>query len=366
MQRGFGKWATMREVTRYLEDLYGASYGAGVMKVGEQLIVHFAMETVNDRFAPTKIGVLDKAVAFLAAAMMVPSLKPEHVEQEKENHRRRIASLVNDRGAYAFERCLQRMCEGEAYAIYELGWAEDLPGITVEELGRKHAETLARAPVELFVVGDVAPAAVADVFRKRLKLSRDGVADPGPSMVKPAPMQPREVVEKLAVEQGKLVIGARTSTTWADDDVLAMNFANGILGGFPHSKLFANVREKAGLAYSVHSSLDHAKGLMFITAGIDPGNYAKAVALIKEQLWNLQQGFISKDEMDKTRASLVSRVRVREDSPSAKIGVLHEQLTLGRARTPAEAVGAYEAMTRQNVARAASKIGLDTVYFLTP
>lgn len=366
LRRGCAGWPTMRSISLFLEDLYGASFGTDVIKMGEQHVITFSIEAVNDRFAPTKTGVLEKAVGFLASVMTKPLMKPESVEQEKENLKRRIEGLINERGAYAFEKCIQKMCPGEAYAIYELGWVEDLPEITPAELERKHRETLATAPLELFVLGDVEPATVARVFASKLKLKRGAIATPSPAAVMPAPPQPREALEKLPVEQGKLVIGARSTVTWADEDVFALSFANGVLGGFPHSKLFANVREKAGLAYSVHSSLDHAKGLLFITAGIDADKYGKAVAMIKEQLWNLQQGFVTKDEMEKTRASLIARIRAREDSPGATIGVLHEMLTLGALRSREEIIKRYEAMSRQHVARAASKVALDTIYFLAP
>ncbi len=59
---------------------------------------------------------------------------------------------------------------------------------------------------------------------------------------------------------------------------------NGVLGGYPHSKLFTNVREKASLAYYASSRFDGHKGILTIQSGIEMANYEKAVDIIRKQL----------------------------------------------------------------------------------
>ncbi len=260
---------------------------------------------------------------------------------------------------------MRTMCEGEAFARYEYGRVEDLSAITPESLAEFHREILETAPAEFFVAGDVAPARMEKLFRGAFPWRKRRVVEPPPASTRPAPATPREVIEKMEVEQGHLVIGARTGITWSDEAAFALSFANGILGGFPHSKLFRNVREREGLAYAAGSSIDNAKGLLIIGAGIDPAKYEKAVLVIKEQVDALKQGDLSDDEVDKTRASLVNRVRSREDSPSSRIGWFHELNTYGRRMTPREAAERYQAISRDEIVAAAGRIALDTIYFLT-
>ncbi|UUZ95673.1 insulinase family protein [Paenibacillus sp. P25] len=97
------------------------------------------------------------------------------------------------------------------------------------------------------------------------------------------PAQVKEVVERLEVNQGKLNMGLRINTSYADENYPAALMYNGILGGYPHSKLFTNVREKASLAYYASSRLDGHKGILTIQSGIEIGNYEKAVNIIKER-----------------------------------------------------------------------------------
>ena len=184
-------------------------------------------------------------------------------------------------------------------------------------------------------------------------------------MVKPANGELREHIERLDVEQGKMVLGCRTGVTWGTPDTFPLVMYNGLLGAFPHSKLFANVREKEGLAYAVHSSLDHTKGLLFITAGIDPAKYEKCVEVIKQQMTDLAAGKISDDEWDKTRLTITDRVRSREDNPSAKIGSFLEMSLNGKPMTAAQVIDAIGKVTREDVVRAAARVKPDTIFYLT-
>jgi predicted Zn-dependent peptidase len=370
LRRGCRRQPTLARIAAFLENLYGASYGADVSKSGERHLLSFALDVVNDRFVPRGGKVLGEGARFLSRLLNQPvrqgkGLNRAYVEGEKENLRRLIEALVNDRGSYAYERCVRIMCEGEAFARYEYGRVEDLSAIDAASLAAFHREVLETAPAEFFVAGDVSPAAMEKLFRGAFPWkNRRPASIPFPAH-NTAQATPRETIEKMDVEQGHLVIGARTGLTWADDGVFALIFANGVLGGFPHSKLFRNVREREGLAYAAGSSTDNAKGLQFISAGIDPANYERAVKVIREQIDALKQGDISDEEMDKTRASLVNRVRSREDSPSSKVGWFHELNTFGRRMTVVEAVARYEGLSREDVVAAARRVTLDTIYFLT-
>jgi predicted Zn-dependent peptidase len=183
--------------------------------------------------------------------------------------------------------------------------------------------------------------------------------------VKSANGELREHVEKLDVEQGKMVMGCRTGVVWGKPETFPLVVYNGLLGAFPHSKLFANVREKEGLAYAVHSSLDHTKGLLFVTAGIDPEKYAKCVEVIKRQMSDLAEGKISDDEWEKTRLTITDRVRSREDNPSAKIGSFLEMSLNGKPMTAAQVIDGVNGVTREQVVKAAALVRPDTIFYLT-
>ena len=370
LRRGCQGLPDMRRVVIFLEELYGASMGADVVKIGERHLMAFRFEVVNDRFAPKKIGALEKSMGFLWKMLSRPvlvkgTLHPEWVAQEKENLRRLIEGMINDRMSYAYERCIQEMCKGEPYSLYEYGKLEEVDPITPRGLTQLHRKMLTEAPIDLFVVGDVEPARVAEVAKKTFRFSRRSVRVPPPTLLREAADGVREHVEKLEVEQGKVVLGCRTGITWGHAETFPLVLYNGILGAFPHSKLFVNVREKEGLAYATHSSIDYTKGLLFVTAGIDPAKYARCVEVIRVQMDDLAAGKISDDEWEKTRLTITDRVRSREDSPSGKIGAFLEMSLNGHPMTAEEITAGVEKVTREDVARVAARVRPDTLFFLT-
>lgn len=369
LRRGCRRFQTQRKIVVFLEDLYGASMNADILKLGERQVLFFQLDVVNDRYVPKRIHALRKALEFLGLLLTRPvtekgGLKADFVKQEKENLARLIESLINDRMTYAVERCIEEMCAGEPYARYEYGKVGEIAPITPGSLAKIHARVLEEAPIEIFIVGDVAPRAAADIAARAFRIRGRRPQILPAAVTKPANGR-REVVERMDVEQGKLVLGGRTGVRWSDDDVFPLVYYNGLLGAFPHSKLFVNVREREGLAYSASSSLDHTKGLVFITAGIDFAKYGDCVRVIDEQMADLAAGKFSDEDFEKTRKTVVDRVRSREDNAGAKIGSFAEMLLNGRPLTPQQLIARLEKVTREDVVRVAARVKIQTVYFLT-
>lgn len=109
-------------------------------------------------------------------------------------------------------------------------------------------------------------------------------------------------------------MGFRTGITRNSHLYYPLLMYNGILGSFPHSKLFQSVREKESLAYYVSSNIETTKGLLIITSGIAVENYEKTRKLIMEQVEKMKNGDISDDEFNWTRASLISTFKTMADS----------------------------------------------------
>ena len=115
------------------------------------------------------------------------------------------------------------------------------------------------------------------------------------------PADIQHVGEQQDMKQGKLHLGFSTPVTFHHPDYAKMQVTNGVFGGFAHSKLFMNVREKESMAYYASSSYASHYGLLYVMAGIDAELEDKAVTLIKEQLVALQQGDITDLELIKQR-----------------------------------------------------------------
>lgn len=371
LRRGCRRLPTLRSIVHRLERMYGASLNVDVTKIGERHVVYFNMTITADRYLPGNGNLLPQAIDLLHRLVVEPvkakgRIRGDYIEQEKINLRRYIEGVVNDKIHYAFERCLQVMCGGEPYSLYEYGKLEDIAPISADEMTDFHRETIRTAPIDMCILGDVHPEKTARMVSRIFHDGRREVVSLAPTSVKYDVRKITERTEEEEVEQAKLIMGWRTVTCWSDEDAVPMLFFSALLGAFPHSKLFVNVREKEGLAYYVDSSLDLSKGILFVHAGIDRRNYRKVVDLIKKQIDDIAEGDISREEIDTTAKSLIDRFRSREDHPGAMINAHIEMSAGGAVLETGEVIGRIGRVTADDIVRAAKKIVLDTVYCLSP
>jgi len=370
LRRGTASLPETRAFRERLDDLYGAGFGFDVMKRGDSQIVVFQLEVLQDRFAHgAGESLLEAGMRLLGEVVTQPALadgvfRSHYVETEKTTVRKRLEAIVNDKIRYAAERCIQEMCAGEAYRLNALGKIEDLPHLTPETLHAWYTEWLERASFDLYVTGDTSLEEVAALVPGAFRMP-DGepTVYSAPSACG-SPDGVKTVVERMDVTQGKLNMGLRMGVRHADDDYPAALVYNGILGAYPHSKLFLNVRERASLAYYAASRYDGHKGILTIQSGIDIANFDRASAIIREQLDAMARGDISDLELEQTRAMITGQLRELTDSAQEMIGFHFNGVLSGRAREPEELIREVEAVTREDVVRVAGRVKLDTIYFL--
>ncbi len=369
MKRATERFPDTKKLREHLDFLYGAIFDVDVVKKGERQILHVYMEVPNEKFLSDQTPLLEQAIQFVGDMLVRPytegsGFAEKYVTAEKESLRKRIESLIDDKMKYANQRVTAEMFKGEPFALLVNGRVEDLPSITNETLLQYFQELTTQNPIDLFVVGDVEQANVSAYVQKHIPLKRAQVKDLPAGNVQKQVQEVREVVERLDVSQAKLNIGCRTNITVKDDDYPALLLYNGVLGGFPHSKLFVNVREKASLAYYAVSRLESHKGVLMMMSGIDVANYDKAVSIIKEQLEAMRQGQITDEEMNQTKATLANQFRELSDSARMMIDFAYNGIISGRKRQLEEMLQQMENVTVDDIRRVADKVAIDTIYLL--
>lgn len=369
MKRATARFPDTKQLREHLDYLYGAIFDVDVVKKGERQILQIYMEVPNEKYLSQETSLLDQAIRFVGDVLTRPYLEGEafaekYVAQEKETLRKRIESLIDDKMKYANQRVTAEMCKGEPFALLAQGRTEDLPSITGAELYRYFREITSRNPIDIFVVGDVQRAEVEEAISTHVTPDRAEVITFPPTNATKQVTQAREVIERLDVSQAKLNIGCRTQISYKDDDYPALLVYNGVLGGFPHSKLFVNVREKASLAYYAVSRLESHKGILMMMSGIDANNYRRAVDIIKEQLDLMRQGSITAGELEQTKATLTNQFRELLDSARMMIDFAYNGVLSGRKRQLNELLNEINGVTVDDIKRVAERVAIDTIYLL--
>ena len=170
--------------------------------------------------------------------------------------------------------------------------------------------------------------------------------------------------ETQEMKQGKLHMGYTTPVRFGDEDFPKMQIFNGIFGGYAHSKLFMNVREKESLAYYASSSYASYYGLLFVVSGIEPSNEQKARDVIQEQLKAIQNGDITDLELAQTKAMLINQMKEALDSSRGQIEIFDQYKELNEPFTLDTWTTRWQAVTKEDVQQMAKQLELEATYFL--
>ncbi|MHC2179783.1 putative Zn-dependent peptidase [Paenibacillus sp. PvR052] len=369
LRRGSKAYPETKQFRERLDDMYGAGFGFDIYKRGDNQMIQFRMDVIQDDFVSSSKSLLQQAMEFMSGAITEPALEGntlvrKYIESEKTTLEKRLQAIVNDKIKYAAERCIEEMCSGEPYRLHPLGKLDALGSIEADSLTTRFREMLHSAPIDVYVVGNTNLEQVLPLIERYFSVQRSEASTYSLRTDHRNVGQVKEVVERLDVNQGKLNMGLRVPTSYADESYPAALLYNGILGGYPHSKLFTNVREKASLAYYASSRLDGHKGIMTIQSGIEIGNYEKAVTIIKEQLKAMEEGNISETELQQTKAMISGHLRELQDSAFELIAFDFNNRLSGAERTVPRLIEQVEQTTPDQIRQMAQQVQLDTIYFL--
>ena len=370
LRRGTTRYSDMEQLSRRMDELYGAAVEPVVRRIGEIQCIGFYGSFPEPDYLPGGEALLGDTCALMAQLLLDPVtrgglLLPQYVDSEREKLLDIIRSRMNDKRSYATSQLVKLMCEEEAYGVPRLGELADVQGVDAEGLYAHYRKILAEAQVELFYMGRKAPQDVAACLQKTFAaLPRAQAFAQVATKQAAAPDMPREVREALDVTQGKLCIGLRTGCTVQDESYPALLMLNAIYGGGVTSKLFQNVREQMSLCYYAGSSIEKFKGVMVVSAGIEFDKYQTAKDEILRQLELCRSGEITYEESDSARRYILSELKLAKDSPGRLDDFYMGQVVAGLRGTMDELAERVSRVTKDEVAAAARRLRLDTIYFL--
>ncbi|MEO7146744.1 MAG: pitrilysin family protein [Terrimesophilobacter sp.] len=158
-------------------------------------------------------------------------------------------------------------------------------------------------------------------------------------------------VEQRPLEQVNLLLGV-PGITALDDRRSSMAVLNSVLGGGMSSRLFQEIREKRGLAYSVYSFSPAYSdaGLFGMYAGCAPGKAVQVAELLDKEFRHMAESGITVDELDRAKGQLSGASALAlEDSDTRMSRLGRSELTLGEYNDLDEALRLLDLVTRKSV-----------------
>ena len=366
--RGTKKYPDIRAITTRLDDLYGATAGDLVRRIGDYQTTGFSCGFIEDRFALEGDRVLAPVVALLRELLLEPvtengSFCQEFVRSEQKNLIADMDSQKNDKAAYAAAQLLKTMCRGDSFRIPRLGEREEAAAITAEGLYRHYQNLLRESPVEIFYVGSAQPQQVAGLL---LPIFRDMDRCYGslPAQTPFCDCGEAHSREEMDIAQSRLCMGFTTDVTNQSRDFAATQVLNTIFGAGMTSKLFMNVREKMSLCYSIGSGYYGSKGIITVSAGIDADKEETVRQEILRQLRACQTGDISQGELQSAKEAVLSGLRGVLDAPGSIEGFFATAALSGLSMDLPEYRRAVAEVTAEAVTAAANRVSYHSDFFL--
>ena len=369
LRRGTNTMKTQEEISKQLEELYGASFDCGIDKTGDNQVLKFYIETVNDAFLPqANENILKKSIENILDLIFNPlvennAFKKEYVEQEKNNMKQRIEGRIDNKRRYALDRCIEEMYKGKPFGLYRFGYVEDLNNMNEVNLYERYKQLIKQCKIDIFVSGNV-KGEVENIITENQNVKNLEEREPSYNKEsKKNTVKQGEKIEKMDVMQGKLVVGLDVNSQNEDEKYNVMIY-NTILGGSANSKIFQNVREKANLAYEAGSRYFKYKDNIFVSCGIEISNYEKALNLVKKQLEDMKNGDFTEEEVENAKKAIISSIKTIDDEQDTSITYYFGQEMSGNQKSVEEYIERIGKVTKEDVIQVANKVEINTIYFL--
>jgi len=375
----FGIWAGVGSrdedlahagATHYLEHLLfkGTSrrsaldISAAIDAVGGELNAFTAKE-YTCYYARVLDADLPLALDVLADMVTSSLIEPKDVDAERGVILDEIAMNDDDPSDTVHEAFAAQLLGDTPMGRPILGSVDSINAITREQIAGHYAARYKPQNLVVAAAGSLDHAEVVDLTRSAFGAVLTGEAGPLPprvpgQAVASGPSGTGVRLVSRGIEQANLVLGCG-GLSRTDDRRFALGVLNAGLGGGMSSRLFQEVREKRGLAYSVYSfASQHAdSGMWGVYAGCMPAKADEVLSICQDEIAKVISGGLTDDELNRGKGQLRGSIVLGLEDPSSRMSRLGKaELVYPRLEPVEESLAAISAVTHDDVREVAAAV----------
>jgi predicted Zn-dependent peptidase len=307
---------------------------------------------------------LPLAIDVLSDMVSGSLIEPKDVEAERGVILDEIAMNDDDPSDTVHEAFAAQLFGDTPLGRPILGTAGSINVITRDQIAEHYAARYTPPGLVVAAAGNVEHDAVVSGVREAFGHVLAGSAEPaGPRLVDAATVPPggpgRGVrLVPRSIEQANLVLGCE-GLSRTDDRRFALGVLNAALGGGMSSRLFQEVREKRGLAYSVYSfaSQHAATGMWGVYVGCLPAKAEEVLAICQDEIAGIISDGLSEAELARGKGQLRGSIVLGLEDPSSRMSRLGKaELVYPRLEPVEEILASIEAVSHDDVRRVAAEI----------
>lgn len=342
------------------EKLYDLKLVSSSYRVGNDSILSFRCRFLNELY--TEEGMNDSSIKFLLDLVFNPLFDKE-LDKCKERLKKSILSLKDNKVKYALFKLLEAT-EDRAYSYNDYGYVEDLDNITNDSLYNYYKDVISNDLVDVFVVGDISPDDIKNIFRENFKVttyhkSNFEIVVPELSSVSKI----YSYNEKDRVNQTQLAILCNINDLTDEERKYILPVYGEMLGGSSNSILFDSVREKNSYAYYVNSIVKPYDNVMMIYSGIGKGTENEVFKLINRSLKDIRHGKFDLNKLENAKKTISSSIMASIDNP---VGIINNSYAkvLVNAKDYNERIELISKVSKDDIIRISKKINIYSKFIL--
>ncbi len=350
-----------------LASLYGATLSTKVSTKGLVHIIDIELSFMKNRYTMAKENLLEEVIEFLYQVLFSPLVTVEQYQSKLFELEQ--ANLINylkadkDDSFYSSELGLKKLFfTNPASQTSKYGTAELAVVENSYTAFQEFQKMLREDRLDIFLLGEF------DDYRMLQLFNRFPFEDRQKDLVFDYQQEFSNIVqEKLEVRevnQSVLQLGYSFPTRYGDKDYFTLLVFNGLFGGFAHSRLFTEIREKEGLAYTIGSHFDIFTGLLNVYAGIDKKNRNRAMQLINRQFSTIRTGRFSEALLKQTKKMLQVNLKLAGDSPKVLIERSYNGQYLKNHYSVDDMIDNIDKVNKADVMQLTKNIKLQALYVL--
>ncbi|NLY71012.1 MAG: insulinase family protein [Clostridiales bacterium] len=304
---------------------------------------------------------IDKGCDIITDMFINSKFDEEELEREKSVIFEEIKMIEDSPEDDAHENLQEILFRGSALESPIIGTYSSLESITRDTILEYIDEEYTADSIVISVAGSFDEDLICNIFNERL----EGIKNTKSKKILPVKNYvPDYKVKKKDVEQSHICLGTK-SVAHEDELYYPMLILNSIMGGSMSSRLFQNIREQKGLAYTVYSSIHsyQTDGMYYIYAGVSHDKVDEAVDAICIELKDLAKKGITEDELYIAKEQLKSNYVFSQENVNNRMYSLGKNTLLrSRLLTPSEVIEKINNVTMDDIKKASEIITDITKY----
>lgn len=363
------KYNTKRLMNIKKEELYDLSLYCSTRRIGYHIASEIYFSMLNPKYTDKKM--LDEVTDFIKEVIFNPNIvdnkfNKEMLEVAKNLVKTDIISIKDYASYYSLLRAKQALGEEYPFSYNLDGYLEDLEKINEENLVEYYNEIINNSLLDIYVVGDFDFYEMEKLIKEKIKFKTKLLKKKKCPIVKDYISNTKKgikIMEDSSFKQSYLVLLLSLKNLTDIEKKYTLFLYNTILGNYPDSKLFQNVREKKSLAYNINSLYQKNDNFIIIKTGIAKDNTDVCIKAIKKEMNEMVKGNFSEENINNAKELIISSLNEFEEYQNS-IAEYYFSMDYLKIDKVEKAIDIIKNITKEDIMKVAKKVKIDIVYLL--